>query len=194
MTALTQPIEKVCEHCGQLWLTRRRQSRTCSPTCRARLREIETPSAGRPERDYPEGLLEQVRELYEGGATIAEVGRVIGPGYKAEILVRRAVPQRRRAASRGHRGELCPAWKGPHAGYQALHLRVAVARGKPTFCACCDTTDPAKRYEWANLTGRYDDISDYVRLCVSCHRRLDAARRAQSGERTSPEERGGRRA
>jgi hypothetical protein len=36
---------------------------------------------------------------------------------------------------------------------------------------------PATRYEWANLTGSYGDPGDYERMCVTCHRRFDAARR-----------------
>ncbi len=28
-------------------------------------------------------------------------------------------------------------------------------------------------YEWATLTGRYDDVMDYKRLCASCHKRFD---------------------
>ena len=28
------------------------------------------------------------------------------------------------------------------------------------------------------MTGRYTDINDYIRLCVACHRRMDAYRRA----------------
>lgn len=63
-------------------------------------------------------------------------------------------------------------WRGDDAKYAALHLRVAAKRGTPDRCEHCGSTT-AKRYEWANLTGRYEDVSDYVRLCVSCHRCMD---------------------
>jgi len=36
-----------------------------------------------------------------------------------------------------------------------------------------DGTKTAKKYEWANLTGLYDNIFDYVRLCCSCHKKKD---------------------
>ena len=77
-------------------------------------------------------------------------------------------------------------WAGDRAGYQALHLRVEVARGKPSGCQRCGCEEPSARYEWANLTGNYTDINDYERMCVPCHRSFDARRRAATGERTSP--------
>ena len=64
--------------------------------------------------------------------------------------------------------------KGDSAKYAALHLRVSVARGKPSLCMRCGTTEAA-RFEWANLTGDYANVEDYVRLCGSCHRRMDGA-------------------
>jgi hypothetical protein len=36
------------------------------------------------------------------------------------------------------------------------------------------------------LTGNYADISDYARMCTSCHRSYDADRRKRTGARTSP--------
>ena len=43
------------------------------------------------------------------------------------------------------------------------------------------------RFEWANLTGSYEDIDDYARMCCSCHRSYDAERRAFTGADTIPE-------
>ena len=36
--------------------------------------------------------------------------------------------------------------------------------------------DPSCTYDWANLTGDYADVSDFARMCRSCHRRYDNAR------------------
>jgi hypothetical protein len=55
--------------------------------------------------------------------------------------------------------------------------RVGAARGRPSHCSICDTTSSETKYEWANLTGNYQDVNDYARMCVTCHRRFDAARR-----------------
>ena len=76
------------------------------------------------------------------------------------------------AAKRNQEGEKNHSWKGDNATYAALHYRVISARGKPNKCENCKTTK-AKRFEWANLTGKYDDIYDYTRMCVSCHRKYD---------------------
>ena len=158
--------------------------RTCSPTCRARLRETEKPSPGRGSREYPESVIRQVQELYAGGATVAEIAEAIGPGYRAQTLVERFVDERRKVGKRDQCGPLNDSWRGDEAGYSAMHLRVIAARGRPKWCACCDTTDPSITYHWANLSGHYEDIRDYARLCPSCHRRLDARRRAQLGRMT----------
>jgi len=70
-----------------------------------------------------------------------------------------------------------PNWKGDRAGYAALHSRVRKLRGGPRKCEVCGTTNPAKRYEWANLTGNYADPQDYARMCVFHHRMFDRTRR-----------------
>jgi hypothetical protein len=74
------------------------------------------------------------------------------------------------------RGDRHPNWRGAEASVEAKHFRVITARGKPASCiwGCAD----AKRYEWANLTGDYDDIWDYAAMCAKCHRKYDNARRS----------------
>lgn len=74
-------------------------------------------------------------------------------------------------------------WKGVNATYAAFHHRVENKRGKPHYCSVCGTME-RKRYEWANLTGRYDDILDYARMCVSCHRLYDKKRRLDTNKNT----------
>lgn len=61
--------------------------------------------------------------------------------------------------------------------YHTLHRRVRRLRGRPQHCEVCGTTDPAVRYEWANITGNYADPQDYARLCRLCHRFFDGERR-----------------
>ncbi len=140
--------------------------------------------SGAKPREYPPALVEQVQRMYSDGMTIAEIQAVLPRGFKAQRIVERHVPIRRTPAKREQRGERNAAWKGDEASYTALHLRVVVARGKPSECENCGIREG--RFEWANLTGRYEDVDDYARLCVSCHRKLDAARRRETGARTSP--------
>lgn len=57
------------------------------------------------------------------------------------------------------------------------HANVSKLRGKPKLCDGCLLNDPAATYHWANRFGNYADPWDYDRLCASCHRYLDEARR-----------------
>ncbi|MCE5291570.1 MAG: hypothetical protein LLG14_20350 [Nocardiaceae bacterium] len=127
----------------------------------------------------------KVREMYAAGHTIAEIQSQVSGAKVQNLMVRYGI-ERRSSAKRNQRGERNHMWRGSNAGYQALHLRVEAERGKPSCCVTCGTDDPDIRYEWANLTGNYADTSDFERMCVACHRVFDAARRAETGERTSP--------
>lgn len=176
-----------CIECKRDWQTRSAKARTCSPKCRAQVREREHgPTKGAPPREYPQELVAEVCRLYESGMTRDEVQKAIGPGVKVEVILRRAGVEMRRPIPRDQSAERNGCWKGDAATYTALHLRVQVERGNPKCCNRCCANDPAIRYEWANLTGDYTDVNDYERMCVTCHRRYDADRRARTGARTSP--------
>jgi hypothetical protein len=143
----------------------------------------------KPKKEYDPALVERVRDLYEAGHTMREVAELCGVSVKVlQTLMPRHGIARRSTAKRNQRGPANHMWKGDAAGYQALHLRVEAERGKPAYCTRCGVTggDGPTRYEWANLTGDYADVSDYARMCVPCHRGYDADRRRLTGERTSP--------
>lgn len=60
--------------------------------------------------------------------------------------------------------------------YRQLHYWVEEQLGKPSKCEKCETT-VAVRFEWANKSGKYlRDITDWIRLCPPCHRRMDKRR------------------
>lgn len=72
--------------------------------------------------------------------------------------------------------ELANGWKGEDVSYSGLHYWVARHLGKPQHCEQCGRTRGTKRYEWANKSGEYKrDLSDWLRLCVPCHRTMDRA-------------------
>jgi hypothetical protein len=77
---------------------------------------------------------------------------------------------------KGHsetRRENSPHWKGDNVGYYALHAWVKKELGKPTFCSF-NKTHKSKRFEWASISHNAKrDLSDYITLCVSCHRKYD---------------------
>ncbi|QGH72440.1 MAG: hypothetical protein [Siphoviridae sp. ctpQM7] len=77
-------------------------------------------------------------------------------------------------------GEKHPGWKGENVSYKCLHLWINARLGKEKVCQHCKTTN-AKRYDWANINGKYKrDISDWIRLCRSCHIKMDQHQRVYS--------------
>jgi len=81
----------------------------------------------------------------------------------------------------GREGVTANRWRGTEAGYGQKHKRIHNRRGKATQCVWgCES----QWYEWANLTGHYDDIEDFAQMCVPCHRHFDMAIRAMSREGT----------
>jgi hypothetical protein len=143
-------------------------------------------TSGRLPREYPQNIVNLICNYYNDGLTVAEI-RVLAPkGYRVQTILERYLPERRSSAKRNQRGEANHMWKGDNAGYKALHLRVDSIRGKPMRCEWCNSENN-NRYEWANLTGVYTDVYDFVRLCINCHRAYDAKRRKQTKKNTSPE-------
>lgn len=61
---------------------------------------------------------------------------------------------------------------GTDGQYKYLHRWIGKTAGKPSYCAHCDKTEG--KFEWANKSGEYlKDVSDWLRLCRSCHRKYD---------------------
>lgn len=72
-------------------------------------------------------------------------------------------------------GEDNPMWKGDSVGYFGLHEWVGRRLGKPKYCDHCNRMDQPK-YEWANKSHQYlRDVSDWIRLCSSCHYKYDSS-------------------
>ena len=78
-------------------------------------------------------------------------------------------------------GELHPNWLGDNVGYTGIHLWVKKISGKADQCDnrtsqfldfSCNRK--SNNFHWANKGGEYlREISDWMKLCVSCHRRYD---------------------
>lgn len=68
-------------------------------------------------------------------------------------------------------------FSGTKTAYRMLHLWVERQLGKPKFCVECGKNDPAKRYDWANISGDYKkDTNDWQRMCRQCHTKMDMKR------------------
>jgi hypothetical protein len=127
-----------------------------------------------PRKSDPPELVDRTRYLYEqrtmSQAEIAsELGRSLK--YVQGVFRRNAIPTRPQV-KRNQTGPANASWKGDKAGYQALHTRVYQSRGRPFPCSVCGTMT-AKAYDWANLTGNYQDIQDFAAMCRSCHWKHD---------------------
>lgn len=69
-------------------------------------------------------------------------------------------------------------FKGTPTEYRMLHYWIEGQLGKPRTCADCHDT-AKKVYHWSNISGQYlKELSDWVRLCSSCHRKRDAKPKA----------------
>ena len=122
---------------------------------------------------YDPAIVLCVRLLYEGGKTQAEIGQLIGKSQKVIWnIMRRHDIKARVAAKRNQWGENNHSWKGDGASKYAFHRRLYSRLGKPRYCSVCGTRD-AKHYDYANLTGNYQDIGDYAPMCRSCHWKFD---------------------
>ena len=125
---------------------------------------------------------EQIRKLYESGMTQLEIANELGVSQKTiHGHMRRHGIQTRKAAKRNQVGERNHMWKGRDAKYKAFHLRVKTIKGRASDfgCAICGTKDQSHWYDWANLTGKYDDIDDYLPMCRSCHRKYDMKKKKE---------------
>ena len=110
------------------------------------------------------------------GKTFQEIADALGVSVKPIQNAMRVYGIKARvAAPRDQRGPKNKHWKGDDAGYAALHLRVISNRGQPNRCEVCESTSSCE-YEWANLTGKYSDVMDYKRMCISCHMKHDRRR------------------
>lgn len=117
---------------------------------------------------------DQLRTDYAAGLSQVEIASRYHTSQKVVWrAMRKFGVQARVAAKRHQQGPLNDSWKGAKATYAAFHKRIEVLHGRPQKCEVCGTVDATRTYDWANLTGRYDDPADYKRMCRSCHWKHD---------------------
>lgn len=69
------------------------------------------------------------------------------------------------------KGEDHSGWKGNNVGYVALHDWVRKMIARPLACSNCEGV---RKLSLANISGEYKrDLSDWLWLCYSCHKRMD---------------------
>ena len=72
-------------------------------------------------------------------------------------------------------GENQSSYKGENVSYRNLHRWVERNLGKPKICENCkDNSLRHRQYHWANKSRNYKrNLTDWVRLCVKCHKAYD---------------------
>lgn len=124
------------------------------------------------ETSRPE-IVSQIESMYKSGLPQRAIGERLGLRTEtiSRIMIRNNIPRGRNVNMKGDKN---PAWKGDGVGYTQLHNRVRKLFGTPQRCEVCGSeNDPTTVYEWANLTGHYEDPHDYKRMCRSCHWKYD---------------------
>lgn len=93
--------------------------------------------------------------------SIANMGRIganLGKKFSKETKLRMSLAQR---------GEKNANWKSENVSYSTVHKWLVRMYGKANHCV---KGHIAKKYDWANKTGKYlRDINDWHQLCRSCN-------------------------
>ena len=117
---------------------------------------------------------ESLERMYNSGMSQTECAKKLGVSQKIIFTAMKHYGiKSRKAAPRDQKGTKNNNWKGDNAGKQAFHRRLYAKYGKPRKCHKCGTIDQDKSYDYANLTGNYQDINDYMPMCRSCHWKYD---------------------
>jgi len=149
-----------CLNCGNAFGSYNPNPIYCSVFCKS-------------EGQSPDVDIERLRILYIAGKTQNEIAAIFGVSQKSIFkAMKRHGIKARKAAKRSQTRENNSSWKGDEAGKQAFHRRLYARYGKPRICGVCGTTK-SSNYDYANLTGNYQDIEDYLPMCRSCHWKYD---------------------
>ena len=68
-----------------------------------------------------------------------------------------------------------PNWKGTQVSYDSLHAWIYRKLGMPSTCEFCgQSSEDYRKINWANKSGEHKrELSDWIRLCKSCHNKYD---------------------
>lgn len=123
-------------------------------------------------------------KAYVSGGSQEDVSRSFRVSRKviANVLKRNGIKCRAKV-KRNQWGSNNARWRGCDASLVSKHKRLYRLLGQPSRCDECGTTDTSLTYDWANLTGNYDDASDFKRMCRSCHWKYDKKHLNLNGKR-----------
>ena len=102
-----------------------------------------------------------------------EIGKMYGVSQKVVFRWCRELGLKKIAKKRNQYGIMNHYWSGDNPEYTTLHKRVEAKYGRPNKCELCPSENDNIVYEWANISGNYINVDDFVRACRSCHRYFD---------------------
>lgn len=107
-----------------------------------------------------------------------ETKKKIGLANSISLKGRSLSSEHRKNISTAKDGEKNPAWRGDNVGYRAIHKWVQRKLGKPNECVSCGKIATGHQMHWANISDEYKrDVTDWLRMCTTCHFALDAVKR-----------------
>ena len=125
----------------------------------------------------PTGIYKRIKRRKLSEEVKIKIGNALRGRKPSEETKKRMslswTPERRKLLSESYKDGKSNSWKGDNVSYSALHTWIRNKLGRPSLCEHCKTTT-AKKYEWANKSHQYKrDLSDWIRLCTSCHIKYD---------------------
>ena len=151
----------LCKYCGKEFSSYNPTPTFCSLKCKGLSQTIVI--------DFRKAM-----ELYGLGMTKQEVANRLNTTRKVtENTFKRHNFKCRKAYKRNQYGVNNHTWSGDNPSYSAAHRRLIRKFGKPKKCEVCGSENQEKFYDWASLTGDYNNFDDYKRMCRSCHWKLD---------------------
>lgn len=94
-------------------------------------------------------------------------------------------PETRAKIGTAQRNERGNNWKGDDVGYVGLHDWMSKNKPRTGICEHCGDVPTVRGRtvgtEFANVSGEYRrDITDFIELCIPCHRKFDSPRRRKN--------------
>lgn len=124
-----------------------------------------------PKKDRLEDLYHNEFKTQLEIGEIFKVSQKVVFGWFKDYGIKSRIPYKR-----DQKGDKNNSWKGNDASYAAFHYRVYSQNGNADHCEVCGRNDYETVYDWANITGAYEDINDYKQMCRSCHFKMDGVR------------------
>lgn len=149
--------------------TRKKMSDSAKARCTAEWREKQSASKRAIIQDEAKFI-----KLHNEGFTQMMLSKEFGIGRKSvSNAIARLNLLHHKSIKRNQFGSNNSNWKGCSANLVSKHKRLYRAFGQPSTCDVCGTSENNKSYDWANLSGDYDNPSDFKRMCRSCHSKYD---------------------